>query len=204
MSKIADKMFSSSDELAKKAQVSYFNWLCHLVWLDEFDGRTYNGLAHILHGIEFYSIVPLDHNREQDGIRLRSTWLEIMDEQADALGIGRPVYPETCLQGPCSVLEMMVALAMRLEADIMQNDEYGPRAAVWFWEMMSNLRLFWLDDSRLDGDIQVKTVIETVLDRRYDRNGNGGLFPLRSAEEDQTNVEIWWQAQAWLKENYQY
>lgn len=203
MSEIAYKITSDSDELSKKAQLSYFNWLCHLVWLDEFDGRIYYNLAHILHAMEFYSLIPLDHNREQDGIRLRTTWLEIMDEQADALGIGRPMYSSDCLTGPCSVLEMLVALSMRLEADIMQNDEYGPRAAVWFWEMMSNLRLFWLDDSRITDDIFVKTQIETVLERKYDKNGVGGLFPLKFSSEDQTQVEIWWQAQAWLKENYQ-
>lgn len=188
----------TTEELRDRAKTLYFNWLCVLTRMD----RNYIFLAHILHSMSFYSLVNHDSNREKDGIRLRATWLDLMDEEADALGVGRPLYPPDSLDGPCSVFEMMIALAMRLESDIMQNDTIGPRGAMWFWAMLENLGLSNLDDRHPINENAVRTVVQNMLDRNYDRYGVGGLFPIRNPSEDQSQVELWRQAQAWLQENY--
>jgi hypothetical protein len=65
--------------------------------------------------------------------------------------------------------------------------------------MINNLDMDWLDpDDILD-------CIDRFLSRKYDYNGVGGIFPLRKgASEDQRNVEIWYQMQSYLMENYEF
>lgn len=180
----------------------YFNWLCQLMYIDDYNGNTYYDLAHVLHKIEFYSVIPLDENRAKDGLRLRDTWLLALRDEAEELGLGCPNYGQDFFKEPCSVFEMLVALAVRLESDIMQDDSIGPRAHLWFWAMLHNIGLdefhdyasFTLDD--------VTYRVNIVLDRVYNPDGSGGLFPLKEPTSNQMFVDIWWQGQAWLRENY--
>ena len=44
--------------------------------------------------------------------------------------------------------------------------------------------------------------VQRVLDRTYDANGNGGLFPTRTVMVDQRGMDIWMQMQAWLNEHW--
>ena len=94
------------------------------------------------------------------------------------------------ITGPCSVLEMMIALAIRCEETIMDNPLYGDRTAQWFWRMMSNLGLGLMTDDIYDRDL-VKQKIDRFLNREYDPDGKGGLFYIRGCAEDLRNVEIW-------------
>ena len=48
----------------------------------------------------------------------------------------------------------------------------------------------------------VDNIIDTFLDRDYEANGDGGLFPLLAPQEDQTEVELWYQLSAYYMENY--
>jgi len=47
----------------------------------------------------------------------------------------------------------------------------------------------------------VEDVTHAVIWRTYNENGNGGLFPLRDSDQDQRQVEIWYQLSAYLLEN---
>lgn len=199
MSQIA-KMHGSDFEC--RTRHSYFKWLCSLVCLDDFQRESYFGLAEILHDVEFYHSIPLDYNREADAFRLRTLWIDIIKNEAITYGIEHVPNIEQCLTGPCSFLEILIALAKRLETDVMQSDDIGPRTAIWFWRMLDNLRFTSFSDNHPINTLFIRDGIQTVLDRTYDYFGNGGLFPLMHPEQDQRGVEIWWQAQAWLKENY--
>lgn len=42
---------------------------------------------------------------------------------------------------PCSVLEMIIALAIRLEEHIMDDPDIGNRTGQWFWDMIVSLGL---------------------------------------------------------------
>lgn len=213
MSKIANKITDLEgrgpfgDEY-ERTQTLYFNWLCSMVHIDDYCGMSWYVLAKILHNIEFYWTVSNDDNRAADGIRLRQTWLNMMESEANDLGVGISV-PLDALTGPCTVFEMMVALASRIESDIMQSDELGNRTSAWFWDMLYNL--LWDYDITVFRDNEITTkagaivrrLITKLLDRDYDFNGNGGLFPLGpNTDVDQREVEIWYQAQYWLVENY--
>ena len=47
----------------------YFEFLCSIV--DEDGSREYDKLLSELHGIDFYSLIPNDDNRGEDGKQLR-------------------------------------------------------------------------------------------------------------------------------------
>jgi hypothetical protein len=96
------------------------------------------------------------------------------------------------LDGPCSVLEMMIALAVRCEEHIMDDPNIGNRTGQWFWGMIVNLGLGAVTDERYDARL-VDERIGRFLNRDYEPNGRGGLFTVRNCKYDLRDVEIWYQ-----------
>ena len=161
----------------------YFEWMCDLVCGHKFHRDiSYRKLLETLHGIEFTYSIPNDINRAEDGIDLRYRFALSQDQ----LGI------ELYLRGPCSVLEMMVALAIHCEESIMDDPLIGDRTAQWFWGMITNLGLGSMTDNRFDERF-VENTIGIFLDREYEPDGRGGLFRIRDCDCDLRTVEIWWQ-----------
>ena len=68
---------------------------------------------------------------------------------------------------PASVFEVMVALAMRIEADIMHDTEYGDRTSLWFGHMIASLGLAECNDANYD-EAYVSSVLERFMDRCYE------------------------------------
>jgi hypothetical protein len=104
---------------------------------------------------------------------------------------------------PCSVLEMIIALAYRLEDQIMDDEKYGNRTAQWFWNMISSLGLALNYDDRFDLDM-CEEVVDNFLNRKYRPDGFGGLFTLDNPPEDLRHVDIWTQAMWYLDENFDF
>ncbi len=100
---------------------------------------------------------------------------------------------------PCSVLEMMIALAIRLEEHIMDDPEVGNRTGQWFWNMIVNLGLGSMNDSRFN-KLYVQNIIHKFLEREYQPNGKGGLFTIEDCRYDLREIEIWYQA-CWYLDN---
>ena len=48
----------------------------------------------------------------------------------------------------------------------------------------------------------VADAMAAIIWRTYDSNGYGGLFPLRNPREDQRKVELWYQLNAYLLEQF--
>jgi hypothetical protein len=96
---------------------------------------------------------------------------------------------------PCSILEMMVALSLRMEEQIMDDPDIGNRTSLWFWTMIRNMGLF----SYTDDKITVRTMnnvrkkLRAFNDRDYQPNGRGGLFIVKDCDKDMRDVEIWYQ-----------
>ena len=93
----------------------------------------------------------------------------------------------------CSVLEMMIALAIRLEEHIMHDPDIGDRTAMWFWGMLDSMGLSEMDDSEFNL-AYVEAVVQRFLDRDYRPDGKGGLFTIEECKYDLRKVEIWYQA----------
>ena len=168
----------------------YFNWMSYLVC----GGRYSKDFSHrklfsFLHNTAFRYSIPLDANRASDGVSLRRRF---------ALSAGYDDIEEY-LTGPSSVLEMMIALAIKCEESIMDDPRVGDRTGQWFWGMIANLGLNGMFDNRFDLPY-VASIIDRFLDREYSPDGRGGLFTIKNCEYDLRNVEIWHQM-CWYLDN---
>lgn len=177
----------------------------YILWLSKRIGYTHNEkrymtLMNVMYDTEFYYFVGNDVNRAEDGIALRITFAnDYCKDRTKADEIVNDI-----LAGPCSVLEMLVAFAEKIDFAVMWNEEDGDRSSLWFWTMMENLDLLQYSDDNIGinyfNDIREKLV--TMMDRRYDYSGRGGLFPLSHPNMDQRHVEIWYQMQYFMKEHF--
>lgn len=177
--------------MSKRGDEDYFNWLYSRFGAlsDKNPKHTYRILAQHLLNHTFYEIVPNDSNRAIDGLQLRWDFLDSRD------------LPLTALDhfGECTVLEMMVALTEVLVFETSGSD-MDRDFCDWFWVLLSNLNLTQFhDESDFDEEF-VSGVIDRFVRREYYHNGGGGLFPLKDTDEDQRDVEIWYQAAAYILE----
>ena len=163
---------------------SYVNWLFNLVCKDRFPKQvSYNRLLNHLDGTRFIFTLPNDENRAKDGVYLRYQFAMEFDIDPD---IAKEV-----LGGPCSVLEMMVALAIKCE-NFMDDPAVGDRTRQWFWGMIKSLGLDSMTDDQYD-ERYVRAVLIRFMDREYEPDGRGGLFTIYDCDQDLRYVEIWWQ-----------
>ena len=161
----------------------YFEWLSDLVCGKRYSKKiSYRKLLSYLHSITFNYSIPNDVNRAKDGIDLRYRF---------AMTHGYRDIP-VCLDGPCSMFEMMAALAIRCEETIMDDPSIGDRTGQWFWGMIKNLGLWTMTDDNFDEEY-VDHVIDRFLNRDYDPDGRGGLFRIKHCGRDLRKVEIWYQ-----------
>ena len=168
----------------------YFDWLYLTVCEGRYsEERTYRKLFHALHDIEFTYIVVKDSNRADDGKKLRRRFATDILNDKEA---------EHKILGPCSVLEMTIALAIRCEETIMDDPEYGDRTKEWFWQMITNLGLGGLHDGNFDIHY-VESTVARFLNRDIEPNGRGGLFIVKNCDCDLRNMEIWNQLLRYLE-----
>lgn len=170
---------------------SYFEWLYEQVAVSEFEERdlTYWKLLRILFTTEFFWSVDYDGNRSDDGVALRYRFLEDR-------GISE-VDPDWMKTG-CSVLEMMVALARRME---FETDSGG--AHYWFWVFVENIGLSGFSDERRFTRRQqerIRDILDAVIERNYEPSGLGGFFPLQYPRHDQRDRELLYQMSDYIME----
>jgi len=161
----------------------YLEWLYDRVLVRSVRGATYWKLLNQLYRIPFTWFVPNDGNRAEDGKDLRLKWAE---------EVGTIRCPENWMDLPCSFLEVLIALAERMEFEAGQSIHH------WFWHLLENLGFSDCHDGSMYSRRFVQMRIKSILDRRYEPNGQGGLFPLRQSEQDQRKVELWYQMSAYL------
>lgn len=169
----------------------YFEWLYNLVCENRYSGQvSFRKLLMYLYSVEFRYSIPKDKNRVEDGIDLR--WRFACTGEYTCSHIVNHYFVAACLDGPCTILEMMIALAIRCEENIMDDPAIGNRTAQWFWGMVTSLGLGSMIDTRFDRD-RADEIIERFLNHDYEPNGKGGLFTIRDTDCDMREIEIWWQ-----------
>ena len=149
-------------------------------------GEYYNFLLW-LERVPFTAKIDMDENRGSDGIMVRRS-LGYYDDPS----------------GP-SLLEVLVGLAQRMEY-IMSGTTEARTAGEWFTIIVEN----WLGMpipknnkmAQLDFQNFMDDKAEILLNREYESNGKGGLFPLVCDTFDSREEELWVQMQAYLRENY--
>ncbi|MBO7449066.1 MAG: hypothetical protein J6U54_01745 [Clostridiales bacterium] len=139
----------------------------------------------------FIFTIPMDSNRYEDGISLRYRYEEDTGH----------LYSE---EEPCNMLEMIVALAVRIENDFM-GDEKGNTIGNWFVYMINSLG--FPEDSLLT-DEQFYYILNNFYTHSYSNDGSGGgcLFYIPGFKGDLRQMEIWNQMNCWIMyqkgENY--
>ena len=168
-----------------RVRSDYFEWLYEIVCNGRFEGAiSYRQLLIFLHDTEFIYFVPYDENRAAEGVALRYRYCLLHECE----------HLESYLTGPCSVLEMLVALAIHAE-NIMDDPTKGDRTSQWFWSMITNLGLGSMSDGNFN-EWLVNDVITRFLERDYDSDGRGGLFTVKNWNRDMRTAEIWHQLMA--------
>lgn len=166
---------------------TYFNWLYKKVAyvMNPTPSLTFYTLLRDLHNVEFLWMLVGDDNRAQDGLDIRKEFFResFLKPNEYWSNIG------------CSFFEMLYALSRRAEfnTDISAKD--------WFWIFLNNLNLSKLNDASVNITSRANKIIDKVIWREYEPNGEGGIFPLVYPNEDQRNVEIWFQLHAYINEN---
>ena len=165
----------------------YFEWMYDLVCGGRFaKSITYRQLLTFLHDTEFVYFIPYDENRAAEGIALRYHFCLLHDCED----------MECYLTGPCSVLEMMIALAIN-EEKIIDDPIKGDQTSQWFWSMITSLGLGSMSDSNYN-EWLVNDVITRFLEREYEPDGRGGLFTVKNWSRDMRTAEIWHQLMAYI------
>lgn len=155
----------------------YFEWLINRVG---FSRRGYDQLLYFLYTVPFRYVLDRDRYRADDAFSL-----------ADEFGIDR---------GYVSVLEVLIALAIRIDDELI-GDPSDPKPNKIFWEMCCNLHLDEYNNKKFNVQ-KVQNILLKWMERDFNSDGYGSIFPLDDPRQDQRKLEIWSQLQEYLSENY--
>lgn len=164
----------------------YFEYLIGYVYNDN-SRISYLKLLRFLYDKNFVWTVHMDRNRAADGLSLRARFFD--DDKIKAMS------------KPCSVLEMMIALADRMENHILGDPREGDRTGQWFWEMVTSMGLSSMNDSKFNEEY-AESQVNKMIKREYNIHGEGGLFTVAKPDKDMKTTEIWYQMQWWVREHY--
>lgn len=174
----------------KQVDRDYYRWLIKQIEIHG-KNRTFFDLFEIMHNTEFSWFVPNDDNRVHDGLDLRTEFLygthgvpahEVLQ------------YKLMTLKG-ATFLEVLIALSRRTAFIA------GGEPQFWAWKLIENLDLNNMNDPLTERKrAKVADILDKVIWRTYESNGEGGFFPLNWPKEDQTKVELWYQMNKYVLE----
>lgn len=165
----------------------YFQYLIWRCGLQQMTKLT-NVFA-FLHNIPFTYVLERDDNREEDGCDLRNEY--------NIPGEFSVEVKEAFFAHWCSVFEMLVGLAIRVDDEII-GDPAEEHPEDFFIEMLENLGIA---DGRLKENY-IYLMVDRWLKRKFDKDGRGSPFPVHHDHRDQRKLEIWDQMNAYISENY--
>lgn len=164
----------------------YFRWLLGFIG----NNPDYSIVLEDLFNKEFIWLLEYDENLAENGKSLREDFYNSSETIRKLVGM----YGE--IEGPCSVLEMMIKLAMDCEYTIMTDGEHD-NTAKWFWIMFDNLGLDEYENSLYDAE-EVDEILENFMRRRYDNYGNGNIFRFTKSVTGLKKMDIWIQLNQYL------
>lgn len=165
----------------------YFEWLLDVINYDANASETHNKLLWQMYGTPFYYSNSTDENRIFDGLKLRETYDEY--------------YADSHSNIPCSVLEVLIALAKRCEEDIMEDPDSEDKTPQWFWIMIQNLGLLSIDDAHYD-EMRVQKILTKFMNREYGPDGRGSIFYSDNKDRDFRSADLWYQMSWYLVDHF--
>ena len=178
-----NKLFMEGHELAVVNR--YYIWLLDKVNFDKHQDMS--KLLQYLHNKEYTWDIWTDEDRAEDGFALR----RLFEKETDYLDYSP-------LEKPCSVLEMLVAFADRIDKDVM-DEEYG--LPYWFWIMIENLGLIECTDEVFEAK-KVNSVLDNWLNGLTKNDFKSGIFTVKSGKKSEDSTDEWFRMQKWIAERY--
>lgn len=169
----------------------YFAWLYGQVADPQTNdpSLSYWRLFKLLYKTKVVWFVFKDDNRLEDGKNLRVNFLR-------SEGLRREDVDPRWMEMTCSFLELTIALSDRLRFEV----DPDTTLAYWFWVLMENIGLNHHADSAYYEPCDVEEILNRVIFRLYEPDGRGGFFPLKHPQEDQRDVELWYQLGSYVVE----
>lgn len=171
-------------ETAHDLKESYFRWLYSKVL---HSGR-YEGLMNELYMYDYIYRLPMDANRGECGTELRYRF-------GDEANIPQSVIASDLDIRPCSMLEMMVALALHI-SDVILDDGEVNRANIIFSVMLDSLGLEEYTDYEYCPEVA------QIIRKRLDAFTEGTKFLFPTYGQDMRGVDIWTQMHMYLQRRY--
>lgn len=184
---------------------SYYTWLYDTMCGGRDMIFSYHELFHALHECPYIPYIDMDENRALDGCNLRYSfaidYCKYKTESDSYISIMNSCQHSIedimiLLDKPCSMLEMLVALSIKIEED-MSDPEYGNRTQEWFWSMIGTLGLNDMQDGKFDRE-RFNKITNDFINHNYQPNGKGGLFYIPNSKYDLRNLDIWRQMSLYL------
>lgn len=163
----------------------YVDWLAALV---DIDLARYEELIDTLAEMDFIYVLELDASRCADGLRLREEFFDIDPLAGEWIRM---------MDKPASVLEVLIGIARRFD-DILIDEDVGDRTRLWFWEFIKNLGI-----TQFSTEFDIQMIIERWMNREFDENGNGSIFPIKRDPHDQRERSIIYQMSSYIFEKYE-
>lgn len=173
----------------RELEQNYYEWLKDLIPELKI---AYGDLIQILYDTPFRAIFESDNDRMSDGMSLRNRYTQA-NRMSNALNL---LLREA---HPCSVLEVMLALALRIEEEYLgaYSDEHP--VGQWFNYMLHSLGIAHMIDPFFETEI-ASEVIDKFLNHNYRPDGFGSLFWIINTKEDMRQLDLWHQAMLWINE----
>lgn len=169
----------------------YFMWLIRSIDPKHVISDDYLPVLEELYLIDFRwsNRFQDDENRAKDGLWLRHIFASERGIETSEIGIDWK---------RCSCLEMLIGIARRIEYEILAipGEENVPK---WFWRFIDSLGIGPYEDNVRDLNY-VDERISLWLDRRYYKNGKGGIFIVNDSYFDMRKMTIWKQMNAVVNE----
>lgn len=162
----------------------YYMWLLERVEESDMMKDLYSDLFRLLFDTEYTYTFVMDENRAKGGESLRSIF-----------AAENGVFVEDVCSGPCRVLEMIEALA----TEMAMNQEASIH--LFFWELIENLGLMGEINKYFDKD-RVRYILNRWMNRQFEPDGTGSLFPIKGFEGDMRNIEVWDQMNIYMTKKY--
>lgn len=179
--------------MVKDDEKLYFEWL-----VERIKGKYYEELLEKLYSLPFVvDEHDRDHSRMVDGAKLREDYKK---SNRRLVASGRVAFPREA----CTFLEMLIALAYRLDDDVMYEVKFGDRTVDWFWIFIENMQMSDATNEHwnLHWDRYVTNRYRKIMKHTYGRDGSGGMFIVKERpDDDMRDIDIWRQMMWWCSES---
>ena len=173
--------------------VLYYNWLASKISDKCHDSDDFSELLWALFETRFNWRSELDSNWDAEALKMRNSYEAAMGNISVAVW----------LNGQSSMFEVLVAIATKIETEIM-GDPYSKEDTTgeWFWTMINSLGFsFFTDDAYNKKGGWNDDLYVNYIHAYFNADEKHPLFKLESFNPTRP---IWGQANDWLREHFDF